>query len=117
MTNYEIGRRIEERRKSLGLTLEDVASAVGVAKTTVRRYEQGSFDKLKLPIIEAIARVLDVNPAWLVGKDVSMTPGAPPRAITDDDLRFALFGDAGNITDADLQKVKEFAAFIKSGKG
>lgn len=39
------------------------------------------------------------------------------RPITDDELRFALFGDAENITDADLAKVKEFAAFIKSGKG
>lgn len=74
MANYEIGKRIEARRNQLGLTLDDIAASVGVAKSTIQRYEKGTIDRIKLPVIEAIARVLDVDPAWLCG----MTENDPP---------------------------------------
>ena len=67
MDNFEIGRRIESRRKELGLTLDDIASAIGVAGSTIQRYERGRIDKLKLPVLEAIARELRVNAGWLLG--------------------------------------------------
>lgn len=74
MDNKVIGRRIESRRKSLGLTLDDVAQEVGVAKSTVQRYEKGTIDKIKLPVIDAIARAISVNPAWLCGKSDEIAP-------------------------------------------
>lgn len=74
MGNEQIGERISARRKQLGLTLDDIASEIGVAKSTVQRYEKGSIDKIKLPVIEAIARVLQVNPSWLCGKSDDMVP-------------------------------------------
>lgn len=67
MDNLEIGRRIESRRKELGLTLDDIASTIGVARSTIQRYERGKIDKLKLPVLEAISRVLHVNAGWLLG--------------------------------------------------
>lgn len=76
MDNKMIGNRIEQRRKNLGLTLEFVAGEVGVAKSTVQRYEKGTIEKIKLPVIEAIARVLNVNPAWICCKSDDMTPVA-----------------------------------------
>lgn len=67
--NYSlIGQRIEQRRKELGLTLQDVSLEVGVAASTIQRYEKGRFDKIKLPVIEAIAEALNVNPSWLIGQ-------------------------------------------------
>lgn len=63
----EIGRRIESRRKSLDLTLTELASQVDLAASTIQRYEKGSFDRIKLPVIEAIAAALHVNPEWLIG--------------------------------------------------
>lgn len=68
MDNVMLGRRIEERRLELGKTLDYVASEIGVAKSTISRYEKGSIEKVKLPVIEAIARVLGVNPSWIIGK-------------------------------------------------
>lgn len=64
----EIGRRIELRRKDLGLTLTELASTVDLAASTIQRYEKGSFQRIKLPLIEAIAEALHVNPEWLLGK-------------------------------------------------
>ncbi len=67
LSNTEIGTRIENRRNSLGLTLDEVANQVGVAKSTIQRYEKGQIKKIKLPVIESIASVLEVNPDWLIG--------------------------------------------------
>ena len=73
MNNKAIGLRIEQRRKQLNLTLEFVANEVGVAKSTIMRYERGTIEKIKLPVIEAIARVLEVNPSWLCCKTDDMS--------------------------------------------
>lgn len=72
MGKQVVAERIQQRRKALGLTLEDIASEIGVSRSTVQRYEKGTIGKLKLPVIEAIARVLRVAPEWLVGKTDEM---------------------------------------------
>lgn len=79
MGNKRIGERIEQRRKSLGLTLDYVASEVGLAKSTIQRYEKGTIERIKIPVIEAIARVLKVNPAWICFKSDDMNP--PPEWV------------------------------------
>lgn len=66
-SNQEIGYRIYETRQSKGLTLDDIAVSVGVAKSTIQRYEKGTIKKIKLPVIESIANALEVNPNWLIG--------------------------------------------------
>lgn len=68
MTNQEIGKRIKEARKSKSMTLEDVAKEIGVARSTVQRYEAGKIDKIKLPVVSAIADAIGVNDAWIIGK-------------------------------------------------
>lgn len=68
MSNIEIGKRIKQRRLELNMTQGDIAGEIGVAISTIQRYETGSIDKIKLPVIEAIARAINVSPEWLVGK-------------------------------------------------
>lgn len=74
MGNKVVGERIEYRRKQLGLTLDDIAQEIGVAKSTVQRYERGTIETIKLPVIEAIAKIMSVNPAWICGKTDNMEP-------------------------------------------
>ncbi|MCI9468859.1 MAG: helix-turn-helix domain-containing protein [Oscillospiraceae bacterium] len=74
VTPQEIGLRIETRRKELSLTLSEIANSIGVAESTVQRYEKGRIENIKLPVIEAIANVLNVNPAWIVCKTDDPTP-------------------------------------------
>lgn len=68
MTNIEIGNRIKYVRNLRNVTLDTIAQKVGVAKSTVQRYESGKIESIKLPVIESIANALNVNPAWIVGK-------------------------------------------------
>lgn len=74
MGNIEIGRRIKQRRLDMELTQGDIANEIGVAISTIQRYEAGAIDKIKLPVIEAIARVLQVSPDWLIGKSYTPLP-------------------------------------------
>lgn len=68
MTNIDIGQRIKTRREQMGMTMQNLADAIGVTKPTIQRYEAGKVDRLKIPVIESIANSLDVNPLWLLGK-------------------------------------------------
>ena len=81
INNKETASRIKARRQDLGLTLQDVAAAVGVSPSTVQRYETGAIDKLKLPVIQSIAGALQVSPAWLLGTSPDMTPTRLPDSI------------------------------------
>ena len=49
------------------MTQGDIAKAIGVAISTVQRYEKGNIGKVKLPVIESMARVLNVDFDWLRG--------------------------------------------------
>ncbi len=72
MTNAEIGNRIKYARDLKGATLDDIAKKVGVTKSTIQRYEAGKIITIKLPVVEAIAIALNVNPSWVVGKSDEM---------------------------------------------
>ena len=62
----ELGKLIYERRKALGLTLEDVGKAVGVGKSTVRKWENGMIKNMGRDKIAALAEVLQLDPTQLV---------------------------------------------------
>lgn len=81
MDNKQIGNRIKSRRKDLKFTLQEVADKVGVASSTIQRYESGHISQYKLPVLESIAKAINVNPTWLVKEDAPMDTG-----ISDDDF-------------------------------
>lgn len=64
MTIYE---RIKNRRKELGLSASDVASALGVSRATVYRYESSYIEKLPTSALEPLAKVLRCSPGYLMG--------------------------------------------------
>ena len=71
-TALEIGKRIKEAREIRELTQEQLGKELGMNKSTVQRYETGQVAKIKLPVLESIAKVLNVNPDWLVLKSDEM---------------------------------------------
>lgn len=60
---------ISQRRKELGLTLWQIASAVGVSEATVQRWESGNIKTLKHENLIKLADVLKLTPAALMGWD------------------------------------------------
>lgn len=83
MTNADIGHRIKNARELNNFTLDDVAKKVGVAKSTIQRYENGKIENIKLPVVESIANALSVNPSWLIGKsDIRQIQQKEPIILT-----------------------------------
>ncbi|MCY1715308.1 LexA family protein [Caproiciproducens galactitolivorans] len=82
MDNFEIGKRLLDRRIELQLTLQDVAKMVGVASSTIQRYETGSVAKIKMPVLESIANALKVNPLWVCGKSSEKFLDSSPSNCT-----------------------------------
>ena len=64
----DIGKRIKEAREANELTQEQLGKELGMNKSTIQRYETGQISKIKLPVLESIAKALHVNPDWLVLK-------------------------------------------------
>ncbi len=62
-----MNNNLRERRKALGLTLNEVAEALNTSKQTIQRYEMGIIANIPKEKIEALARVLKSTPASLMG--------------------------------------------------
>ena len=63
-----------------------------------------------------IAEYLSVSTSFLL-TGITETENAPTgngeRNVSDDDIKFALFGGNGEITDAMYEEVRRFAAYVK----
>ena len=60
--------RISATREDVGITRKELAERIQVAASTITRYEKGTISKIKIPVIGAIARALNVNPLWIIGE-------------------------------------------------
>lgn len=69
-----LGTRMKSARKLRKRTLDDVAAAIGVNKSTIQRYEVGHIAHPKLPVIKAVAEYLDISHRWLLGETEEMDP-------------------------------------------
>lgn len=61
------GERIRQQRKALGLSAQDIAQSLGISRATVFRYECGDIEKIPGTLLEPLAKVLQVTPAFLMG--------------------------------------------------
>ena len=67
MASEDMARKIRELRKAKNMTLEDVATIVGVGKSTVRKWETGMIANMRRDKIASLAKALDTTPAYLMG--------------------------------------------------
>ena len=54
MTPKEIGERIKIARESKELNQKELAEKIQVHPATIKRYEDGFIQKIKMPIIQSI---------------------------------------------------------------
>ena len=65
-----IGELIHNRRIELNLTLEEVGNAVGVSKSTVKKWEDGFISNMRRDKIAALSKVLRINPVSLINGEM-----------------------------------------------
>lgn len=71
-----IALRMKQLREEKGLSLREGADVVGVAKSTLHRWESGYTDRVSTGNIKAMAAFYNVNPLWIIGitDDKSVEP-------------------------------------------
>ena len=67
----QIGKIIEARRKELGYSLEEVGKAVGVGKSTVKKWESGAIANMRRDKIALLAENLNLDPALFIDDTIS----------------------------------------------
>lgn len=109
-----LGDKIKSLRKSMGLTQTELGEKVGVKKNAVSKWECGRVEDIPTATIKALASLFGVPTSYLIDDDAENAPaGAGKRTVSDEEIKFALFGGDGEITDAMYDEVRQFAAFVK----
>ena len=105
----ELSNRILNLILSKELSYAELSQLTGIPKSALQRYATGETEKIPADRLELIAKALGTTAAVLLGQSSANAAAA----VSADDIKFALFGGDGEITDAMYQEVKEFAALIK----
>lgn len=107
--------RYLELCRKVGLKPTTAATKAGLNRGTVsvwkKKYEAGLDVTPDQETIDKICAFFGCSEQWLRGMEKA--PSEVGERMTDEQLKFALFGGAGDITDAMMDEVKQFAQMVK----
>lgn len=107
-----LSTRLKELRKKNGITQIDFAKAFNISTGTIGNWETGAREPDTQTLLK-IANYFGVTVDYLLGE--SDTPDKPSKTTVDEsDIKVALFGGDGEVTDEMWNEVKNFAAYVKS---
>ena len=109
-----IAEKIRSLRKQADLTQTELGEKLGVKKNAVSKWECGRVEDIPAGKVKAMAKMFNVPASYLIDNDSELPA---PLEITDEDIKFALFGGDAEITDEMFAEVKQFAAFVKARRG
>lgn len=117
--------RLDFLLKRNGMTRKALCAASGHADNYIRMFEKRNTEPPR-EFVNFCAQKLDTTSAYLFGEtddpaapraqvvqpEKEKGPAAESHGVTDEDLKFALFG-GGDVTDAQFEEVKSFARFVR----
>ena len=104
----EVGQRLRSARETLGLTQEDVASALGIPRTSMIAMEAGKRNVTALEL-RRLARLYRRSVAWILGEE----PDEAEQASVEDE---ALFRATSELSTEDREQVLRFAQFLAAAQ-
>ena len=96
--------------KSKGVSPNFVAREIGASSGSVTAWKQGVIPRSAT--LTKIADYFEVSTDYLLGNTKNPDQDST-YPISDDEIKFALFGGKGEITDEMYEEVKRFAAYVK----
>ena len=104
-TQESMGLKIKSLREDKKLSQSELATLVGYKdKTAIAKVEAGKVD-LPQSKISAFAKALNTTTSYLFSDEVAEEP-----------VTIAAHFDGDEYTEAELEKIKEFAAFVKANR-
>ena len=108
MEQVEVARRLRSARETLGLTQEDVASALGIPRTSVIAMEAGKRNVTALEI-RRLARLYRREVSWLLGEGSELIEDGSAEDQ-------ALFRATAQLSADDKEQVLRFARFLAAAE-
>ena len=112
-----MGNRIRELRKAKGLTMKQLGEVLDLAESTISQYETGKRQMDNETLLR-LGEFFDVPVGYILGAEENIK--APTengeRALSDAELKFALWGNCEDVSDEDLADVRRYAAFVRERK-
>lgn len=109
---YKIIDALLEERKISGAKM---SSDLGMSRSFMTELRKGRAKGITAETAQKIADYFGVSVGFLLGAEEAEKTPTPEgeRSVSDDDIKFALFGGDGEITDAMYDEVKRFAHMVK----
>lgn len=105
--------RLKELRESMGLSQKELSAKLGYAQNTLSNWENG----IRTPDLETAGRLASffgVSVDYLLGRIDEKTPvQKEDKRVSADDLKIALFGGDGEVTDEMWEEAQIAAQIIK----
>ena len=95
-------------RAEKAMSQQDLADALGISKSAINMYERGERQP-NFETLESIADYFNVDIDYLLGRTNKTTKIINPNTM-------AAHFDGDEYTEDELDKIKEFAAFVKSNR-
>jgi transcriptional regulator with XRE-family HTH domain len=99
-----VGERIRERRRSLNMTQNELAKAIGVTYQLISNYEHGVVIDIPTSKIKLMASALRCDPLWLAEGVV------PEEGLTVAQLR--IIEKIKNATPEQVSMIKSYVDFV-----
>lgn len=97
-----------------GVSPSRAATEAGLSKSTVTKWKNTPDAEPTGAALKKLSDYFGISISELLGEDNKKAPtGTGERKVSDDDIKFALFGGDGEITDAMFDEVKRFAEMVK----
>ena len=104
MSENKFFSRCQQLCRDNGISPNALGRQLGASSGSITAWKQGALPRPAM--LRKIAEYFSVTTQYLTGND--------EPTITDDQLKFALFGGDKPISDAMLEEVRQFAQFLKS---
>ena len=100
-------KKIDELLEKKGISGAKMSADLGMSRSFMTELRKGRAKSVKIETAQKIADYFGVTLGELLGDEA----GRPN--LSDADIKFALFGGDGEITDEMLDEVRRFAQFVK----
>ena len=100
--------RLARISRSYGMSPSRAALAAGVSKSAVSKWKREPDSVPSGTVLSKLAAYFGISTSELLGETKTPSP-----KISDEDIKFALFGGSGDITQEMYDEVRSFAAFVK----
>lgn len=103
--------RLRVERTKNGLTQKEMASFLGLDRTTYVKYETGQSEP-NFEVLKKIAERFNVTTDYLLGRD----DPTPPVDAQLSDIDFALSGEIRELSDDEKQDILDYVRFKRAQK-